>query len=70
MFAVILSKLHAVITSDFFATVVDVIFNSTLPLITADFNSYPEIRENFFAFLKALIKYNFGLLYSLDQDKF
>lgn len=46
------------------------IFSSSLPLITTDFNSFPEIRSNFFAFLKALIKYNFGMLYSLDESKF
>lgn len=46
------------------------IFSSSLPLITTDFNSFPEIRANFFAFLKALIKYNFYMLYSLDEKKF
>lgn len=46
------------------------IFSSSLPLITTDFNSFPEIRSNFFAFLKALIKYSFGMLYSLDESKF
>ena len=46
------------------------IFASSLPLITTDFNSFPEIRANFFAFLKALIKYNFGLLYALDEKHF
>lgn len=46
------------------------IFTSSLPLITSDFNSFPEIRANFFAFLKALVKYNFGNLFSLDQNYF
>lgn len=46
------------------------IFRSSLPLITTDFNSFPEIRANFFAFLKALIKFNFTLLYSLDEQNF
>lgn len=46
------------------------IFASSLPLITTDFNSFPEIRASFFAFLKSLIKFNFGLLYSLDESHF
>jgi exportin-1 len=46
------------------------IFGSSLPLITTDFNSFPEIRGSFFAFLKALVKYNFGMLYSLEIAKF
>ena len=46
------------------------IFSSSLPLITTDYNSFPEIRFNFFAFLKALIKFNFNLLYSLDETHF
>eukprot|EP00919_Chromeraceae_sp_WS-2016_P078249 GHVR01185296.1.p1 GENE.GHVR01185296.1~~GHVR01185296.1.p1 ORF type:complete len:116 (-),score=0.07 GHVR01185296.1:1720-2067(-) len=46
------------------------IFSSSLPLITTDFNSFPEIRANFFAFLKALIKFNFNMLYSLDESHF
>ena len=46
------------------------IFTSSLPLITSDFNSFPEIRANFFAFLKALIRFNFNSLFSLPQDFF
>lgn len=59
-----------VLTPDFLSTLVDMIFRSSLPLITTDFNSFPEIRSNFFAFLKAIIKYNFVMLYSLDENKF
>lgn len=44
------------------------IFTSSLPLITSDFNSFPEIRANFFSFLKALVKYNFGPLFSLQEQ--
>lgn len=43
------------------------IFTSSLPLITSDFNSFPEIRANFFSFLKSLVKFNFGPLFSLEQ---
>ena len=59
-----------VITPDFLSNLLDMIFSSSLPLITTDFNSFPEIRSNFFSFLKALIKYNFNILYSLDESRF
>jgi len=55
-----------VISPDFLATLVGMIFSSSLPLITTDFNSFPEIRAHFFAFLKALVQFNFEMLYSLD----
>jgi len=29
------------------------VFDSTLTMITGDFNSFPEIRLNFFTFLKS-----------------
>lgn len=70
LFTVVLEKLHLVIDSKFLSTLLDMIFASSLPLITTDFNSFPEIRANFFAFLKSLIKFNFGLLYSLDESHF
>lgn len=65
LFTVVLEKLCLVIDSNFLSNLLEMIFSSSLPLITTDFNSFPEIRANFFAFLKALIKFNFGLLYSL-----
>lgn len=46
------------------------IFTSSLPLITSDFNSFPEIRAQFFSFLKSLVCYNFNLLFSIDQGYF
>lgn len=52
-----------VITYDFLGKLIEMIFTSSLPLITSDFNSFPEIRANFFAFLKALVKFNFGPLF-------
>lgn len=70
LFTMVLEKLYMVITPDFLSNLLEMIFRSSLPLITTDFNSFPEIRSNFFAFLKALIKYNFGMLYSLDESKF
>lgn len=46
------------------------IFTSSLPLITSDFNSFPEIRANFFSFLKSLVKFNFAPLFSLEEGYF
>ena len=46
------------------------IFSSSLPLITTDFNSFPQIRTNFFAFLKSLIKFNFNLLFYLQPTTY
>ena len=66
LFTVVLEKLYMVIAPDFLSNLLDMIFRSSLPLITTDFNSFPEIRSNFFAFLKALIKYNFTNVFSLD----
>ena len=58
------------LTLDFLNKLVEMIFTSSLPLITSDFNSFPEIRTNFFCFLKALIKFNFGTLFALQQNYF
>jgi hypothetical protein len=35
------------------------LFESTLPMITTDFNSNPDHRINFFGFLKAVINHAF-----------
>ena len=70
LFTAVLEKLYLALTPDFLSNLINLIFQSSLPLITTDFNSFPEIRANFFAFLKALIKYNFNLLYSLDANHF
>ena len=70
LFTVVLEKLNMVLNSDFLMKLLEMIFTSSLPLITSDFNSFPEIRANFFAFLKSLVKFNFGMLFSLDQNYF
>jgi hypothetical protein len=38
---------------------IDVIFDSTLAMITTDFNSYIDFRMSFFQFLKAVIDKTF-----------
>jgi exportin-1 len=48
----------------------EIIFNSSLGMITTDFSSYPEIRQTFFEFLKAIIKFNFEQFYNMPGDKF
>lgn len=59
-----------VLDSDFLTKLLEMIFTSSLPLITSDFNSFPEIRANFFSFLKALVKFNFGTLFALNENYF
>jgi len=66
LFTVVLEKLNMVLDSDFLTKLLEMIFTSSLPLITSDFNSFPEIRANFFSFLKALVKFNFGTLFALN----
>ena len=44
--------------------ILDFMFNSTLPMITKDFNSFPDHRYNFFVFLKVIIKNAFNSNYS------
>lgn len=39
-------------------------------MITQDFSSYPEIRQAFFEFVRAMIKYNFEQFYGMPGDKF
>jgi exportin-1 len=70
LFTAVLEKLHVVVSPDFLTKLLEMIFTSSLPLITSDFNSFPEIRANFFSFLKALVKFNFGTLFALEQDYF
>ena len=68
LFTVVLEKLNIVLSNDFLSKLIEMIFTSSLPLITSDFNSFPEIRANFFSFLKALVKFNFGPLFSLQEN--
>lgn len=70
LFTVVLEKLSIVLNSDFLSKLIEMIFTSSLPLITSDFNSFPEIRANFFSFLKSLVRFNFGNLFSLDSSYF
>ena len=48
LFTVVLEKLNMVLNNDFLTKLLEMIFTSSLPLITSDFNSFPEIRANFF----------------------
>lgn len=68
LFTVVLEKLNMVLTTDFLSKLIQMIFTSSLPLITSDFNSFPEIRANFFSFLKSLVKFNFVPLFSLQEQ--
>ena len=70
LFTVIFERLHAVLTPDLVGPVMQTIFGSTLSMITSDFNSYPEIRQSFFEFLKSIIKFNFEQFYNMPGDNF
>jgi hypothetical protein len=41
LFTVVLEKLSIVIDSNFLSNLLEMIFSSSLPLITTDFNSFP-----------------------------
>ena len=41
LFTVVLEKLYMVLNSDFLTKLLEMIFTSSLPLITSDFNSFP-----------------------------
>ncbi|KAM3134830.1 hypothetical protein pb186bvf_012999 [Paramecium bursaria] len=46
------------------------IFQSTISLISQDFNSYPDHRINFFEFLKACVLHHFSALFTMPQEQF
>lgn len=70
LFTVVFEKLHPVLTPEFVSVVIETIFGSALGMITNDFSSYPEIRQSFFEFVRAMIKYNFEQFYNMPGDKF
>ena len=41
LFTVVLEKLNLVLSNDFLTQLLEMIFTSSLPLITSDFNSFP-----------------------------
>ncbi len=49
-FAVVVEK-YNLILKEKMQMILDVMFKSTIPMITKDFNSFPEHRYNFFVFL-------------------
>ena len=61
-FAVVVEKYNLLINEKM-QVILDVMFNSTLPMITFDFNSFPDHRYNFFVFLKVIIKNAFNSNY-------
>lgn len=46
------------------------LFDSTLPMITNDFKSYPDHRLNFFIFLKFAVKNCFNYLIKIKPNQF
>uniref|UniRef100_A0A7E4VWL2 Exportin-1 n=1 Tax=Panagrellus redivivus TaxID=6233 RepID=A0A7E4VWL2_PANRE len=45
---------------------IQAVYESTLEMITKDFESYPEHRTNFFVFVSAIIRYSFKSLFDLE----
>jgi len=69
MYATITERINQNL-KDFMPRILELIFNSTLGMITSDFNSFPDIRMNFFKFLKAVINNAFNVLFSIPAQQF
>jgi hypothetical protein len=70
LFSVIIAKLN-VFVAKHIPDILQYILKSTLSLITHDFNSYIDIRVNFFGFLQAVINNCFEVLMaSSTQEQF
>jgi exportin-1 len=61
-FAFIVEKFY-LLKKEKMPKILDLMFNSTLPMITEDFSSFPNHSYNFFVFLKAIIKNAFDSNY-------
>lgn len=58
LFALVLEKVNLNL-EELVPKILELIFSSTLTMITRDFQSYPDHRLNFFTFLRAVISYAF-----------
>ena len=68
--AKVVSKIDKSIGNHLIARVLEYLLNSTLPMITIDFQSYPDHRINFFAFIKAIVDRFFDSLFNIPADQF
>ena len=66
LFSTIIQKLNAYIP-DFIPKILSVILQSSLSMITKDFNSFPDHRVNFFEFLKTVINNAFVCIHILKH---
>ena len=69
LFALVLEKVNLNL-EELVPKILELIFTSTLTMITRDFQSYPDHRMNFFTFLKAVINSAFESLFSIPADQF
>lgn len=58
LFALVLEKVNLNL-EELVPKILELVFSSTLTMITRDFQSYPDHRMNFFTFLRAVINYAF-----------
>ena len=52
------------------SAVMSSVLEAVLPMITADFSSYPEHRTNFFIFLQAMVNRCFQVFFAVEEDQF
>lgn len=50
--------------------IIRVVLESTVPMISTDFNSYPDHRKYFFEFIRAAVTYEFVALFNMPGDQF
>jgi exportin-1 len=48
--------------------IICVVFDATIGMISADFNSYPDHRQYFFEFIKTSVTHEFGALFNMPAD--
>jgi exportin-1 len=53
---------------DLVPSIIKSIFDSTINMISTDFNSYPDHRQNFFEFIKTTVTHAFLALFNMHAD--
>ena len=69
LYSEILEKMHNEVGQDA-KQLLNWILSCTLPMITKDFESYPDHRVNFFLFLRSAVKNCFQYLISIEAGQF
>eukprot|EP00164_Ancoracysta_twista_P001438 GFYU01001874.1.p1 GENE.GFYU01001874.1~~GFYU01001874.1.p1 ORF type:complete len:1068 (-),score=427.51 GFYU01001874.1:237-3440(-) len=69
LFACIINRMQAAITTEV-PRIMEVVFDSTLSMITQNFEEYPEHRLNFFMLLRAINHHCFDAFFTLPPERF